>query len=54
MEGDEGEIMRFLTCPSYFATAYTFSGEIVLVYVHGKKNPIAPYALLPYFGLYRI
>ena len=32
----------------YFASGYTFSGEIVLVYVQRKKNPIAPYSLLLY------
>jgi len=38
MKGDQGEIIHFLRRPSNFASAYTFAGEIVLVYVvHGKK-----------------
>ena len=33
--------------PSFFLSAYTFSGEIVLVYVHGK-NPTAAYSIILY------
>ena len=47
MEGNEGDIEHFLRCPSFFASAYTFSVEIVLVYVF-RKNPIAPYSLVLY------
>ena len=39
IESDEGEIGRFLRCPFYFASTYTFSVKIVLVFVHnGIKN----------------
>ena len=43
----KGKIVRFLRCPSCFASAYTFSSEIVLVYVHGKKSycPIFPFTI---------
>ena len=43
MEGNEGEILSF-------ASAKTFLGEIVLVYVHAKKS-YCPFYLLIYFVL---
>ena len=51
MKGDEGEIVCLLKCFSYFVAAYTFSGEIILVYVHIKKNPIATYSIPHIFSL---
>ena len=38
IEGSNSDLVRFLRCLSYFASLYTFSGEIVLVYVHRKKS----------------
>ena len=38
--GDKGEIVLFLRCPHNAVSVYTFSGDIVLVYVHEKNIPL--------------
>ena len=45
---DKGEIVCILRRSSYNASIFKFSGKIVLVFVHRKKNPIASYSLLLY------
>ena len=45
-----GRRSLFPHMPLLFCVSNTFSGETVLVYVHGK-NPIAQYSLLPFLRL---
>ena len=53
MEGDEGDRVHILRCPSFFASASTFSGENVLLYVHTDSYSLTLYLIgsLPFSSI---